>query len=391
LSRSVFIVAAEASGDALAGDVIDSLRRREPDIVVRGVGLAQMAARGVPSEADISGLSVLGLFEGLMAFGRVKRAVSAIADAIETSNPDAVVLVDSWGIMWRLGRELSRRGVRAARIKLVGPQIWATRPGRARTLARWFDHLICIHAFEVPYYQPHGLSVTVMGNPALDRSQRGDGQAFAQAAGLKPDARVIGLLPGSRPSEVRRVAPVLADACRRLVDGRPDRKVVCVVSPSVRGEVEALAARFGFPAIMVTDEAGKADAFACMEIALACSGTVTTELAVQGVSVIVGYKVGWLTWALARLFLMRSRFICLLNVAAGRAVAPEFVQTRLTAGRLAAAAERLLSDPETLERQRAGQRAALQSMAFSERSASDIASETILRIASERHARSAAA
>ena len=128
-------------------------------------------------------------------------------------------------------------------------------------------------------------------------------------------------------------------------------------------------------------EAGKADAFASMDVALACSGTVTTELAAQGAAVVVGYKLGWVTWALARLFLMRSRFITLLNVAAGREIAPEFVQTRFTPANVAAAAERLLSDATALETQRAGQREALKLMAGPGRPAAEIAAETILKLA----------
>ncbi len=292
-----------------------------------------------------------------------------------------MVLIDSWGFMWRLARFLKERGHRATRIKLVGPQVWATRPGRARVLAQWCDHLLCIHAFEQPFYERWGLPTTVIGNPALHRLPKGDGAAFRRRHGLPADAPVVGLMPGSRKSEIRRVAPALFEAAKRVSGRDAGRKTVCMVAPSVASDVEALARDRGAAFVLVRDEAEKADAFAAMDVAMACSGTVTTELASQGAAVVVGYKLGWITWALARAFLMRSKFITLLNVAAGREIAPEFVQTRLTAANLAGAAERLLSDPAALATQRKRQAEALKLMAGPGRPAAEIAAETILRLA----------
>jgi len=376
----IFLVAAEDSGDALGADVIDALRAADPSVRISGIGGAKMRERGVVSDVDMSGLAVLGFIDGIKAFGRVKRAVEAAGEAVIKADPDAVVLIDSWGFMWRLARLLKERGHRAKRIKLIGPQVWATRPGRARVLAQWCDHLLCIHAFEQPFYERWGLPTTVIGNPALQRLPKGDGGAFRKRYSIAVDAPVVGLLPGSRRSEIRRVAPALFEAAGRVAQKDSRRTIVCMVAPSVAADVDALAKaqpRF----LLIRDETEKADAFAAMDVALACSGTVTTELASQGAAVIVGYKLGWVTWALARLFLMRSRFITLLNVAAGKEIAPEFVQTRLTAANLAEAAERLLSDPAALEMQRKGQAEALKLMAGPGKPAAQIAAETILKLA----------
>ncbi len=386
---NIFFVAAEDSGDALGADVIDALRAAEPDVQVSGVGGAKMRERGVAANVDMSGLAVLGLVDGLRAFGRVKKAVEAAGQAIVKADPDAVVLIDSWGFMWRLARWLKEHGHRAKRIKLIGPQVWATRSGRARVLAQWCDHLLCIHAFEQPFYEKWGLATTVIGNPALHRMAKGDAAALRKAHGIGEDKRIIGLLPGSRPSEIRRVAPALVAACGLVCDGRADRVVVCVAAESVEATVREISKDWTFPHVLAAGEEAKADAFASMDIALACSGTVTTELAAQGAAIIVGYKLGWVTWAIARVFLMRSRFITLLNVAAGREIAPEFVQTRLTPANLWAAAERLLSDASALEAQRKGQAAALKSMASPGRPSADIAADRILRLAGTRQVVSA--
>jgi lipid-A-disaccharide synthase len=340
-----------------------------------------MRERGVAAEVDMSGLAVVGLFEGLKAYGRVKKAVEDAADAVAAADPDAVILIDSWGFMWRLARALKQRGLRAKRIKLIGPQVWATRPGRARVLAQWCDHLLCIHEFEQPFYRRWRLPTTVIGNPALSRMPRGDGQAFRATHGIEESVRLIGLLPGSRTAEIRRVMPTLVSAAERLCAGQPERRVVCVTAGSVEEDIRAAAKSWTFPHILIGDSKDKANAFAAMEVALASSGTVTTELGAQGAAVVSGYKLGWMTWAILRAFLFRSPYTTLMNVAAGREIAPEFTQTTFTTQNLARAAERLLSDPAALAEQREGQRQALAKMAGPDRPAAEIAAETILKLA----------
>lgn len=378
---SIYLAAAEASGDALGAEVIDALRAMRPDVTLAGVGGVEMRARGVTSPIDMSGLAVLGLFDGLKAYGRVKAKVAEAADEIARIDPDAVVLIDSWGFMWRLAQALKLRGLKANRIKLIGPQVWATRPGRAKVLAQWCDHLLCIHDFEQPFYRKWGLPTTVIGNPAVGRAAKGDGQRLRAALGLPADAPVIGLLPGSRGSEIRRVGPILAAAADKLCAEDASRRVLCVVAPPVAAALKSMAATWTFPHVLVEDEGRKADAFAAMDVALACSGTVTTELAEQGAALVVGYKLGWFTWAIARVFLMKSKFIVLLNVAAGREVAPEFVQTRFTADNVARAAERLLSNDAARRAQIDAQFAALKTMAGPGRPAAEIAAETVLGLA----------
>ena len=376
----VFLVAAEDSGDAFGADVIDALRAKDPSVRISGIGGERMRDRGAHADVDMSGLAVLGLVEGLKAYGRVKQAVEDTADAIIKADPDSVVLIDSWGFMWRVARALKLRGARAKRIKLIGPQVWATRPGRARVLSKWVDHLLCIHPFEQPFYVKWGLPTTVIGNPALHRLPKGDAVAFRNRHGIPPDAPVIGLLPGSRKAEMRRVAPTLMEATRIVHMRDPRRHVVCMVAPSVVKEVEALATTQNFPIVLVRDEAEKADAYAAMTVAIACSGTVTTELAAQGAAVVTGYKLGWITWALLRFFLFKSKFSALVNVAADSEVIPEFLQTRFNAAKIEQAVELRLSNPAVLRAQQDAQRTALRVMAGNGRPAAEIAAETILKL-----------
>lgn len=376
MSSRIFLVAAEASGDALGADLARALRADDPDVELAGVGGPLMAEAGIESQAEIKGLAVLGFVDGLLAYGRVKAAVAATVAAIVKAKPDAVVLIDSWGFTLRVAL-----GVRAAApeirlVKYIGPQVWATRPGRARTLAAAVDHLICIHDFEPPFYAPYGLSCTVCGHPALGRYKPGDGAAFRARQGFKPNDRVIVVLPGSRPSEIRRIGPTLWRAAEMLDRDRPDVRLVVVAANAVRGAVLDQTP----PVARIVDEREKEDAFAGATVALAASGTVTTEVALQGAPLVIGYKLGWITWAIARAFLFKSKFATLMNVAADAEVAPEFIQTRFTVENIAAAAAPLLDDADAREDQVRRQDEALAKMGRGGRPAAEIAAETVFAV-----------
>ncbi len=370
----VFVVAAEASGDAIAADFIRALRARVPDVTIAGVGGAAMAGEGVKSAASIAGLSVLGLFEGLKVYGRVVRAADETAEAARAFDPDVVVLVDSWGFMLRVALRIRRMCSRARIVKYIGPQIWATRPGRARALARTVDHVICLFAIETPAYAALDLPATVCGYPALGRFVAGDGAAFRARHGLDPQTPVILVLPGSRPAELRGVAPVLWRAGLALKVSFPEARLVTVAASSVADTVNAQAPR---ETLIVTEEE-KGDAFAAATVALAASGTVTTELALQGAPVIVGYRLGWFTWLVARFFLYKARFISILNVIADAEVMPEFMQTRLTVENIVAAASPLLNDPDKRRAQINAQNEALRALGRGARPASEIAVDVVV-------------
>jgi lipid-A-disaccharide synthase len=375
VSKRIFLVAAEASGDALGADLARVLRERDPSLDIQGVGGPLMAEQGVPSQADIKGLAVLGFIDGLLAYSRVRAAVAATVAAILKVKPDVVVLIDSWGFTLRVAQ-----GVRAAApeiklVKYVGPQVWATRPGRAKTLAATVDHLICIHDFEAPFYEPYGLACSVCGHPALGRYTPGDGAALRARQGFKPKDKIILILPGSRSAEIRRIGPTLW-AAAELLDRDRDVRIITVAANSVRSQVTTQVPA----AVRIIDESEKEDAFAAATVALAASGTVTTEVALQGTPVVVGYKLGWITWAIIRAFLFKSKYATLMNVAANAEVAPEFIQTKCTPENIAAAAAPLLDSDDAREAQIRAQDEALAKMGRGGTPAAEIAADAVLKI-----------
>ncbi len=383
----IYMVAAETSGDLLAREVVEDIRRRNPDAHISGIGGGELASVGIESAIDISPLSILGFVEGLRAYGDVVRLADAAADAIIADDPDVVVLVDSWGFMLRVAQRVRLRAPNIRLVKLVGPQVWATRPGRAKTLASVVDHLLCIHDLEVPFYEPFGLKTTVIGNPAISRHVQGNGSSFRAGQSIPEDTKLVLVLPGSRPSEIKRVAPELVSAAKALKSNDPNLKIVFMPASNVATQF-----REDFPgvaswSIVSSDPGARYDAMAAANLALACSGTVTTELAMQDTPMIVAYKTGWITWALARGLLYSKTHITLLNIVSDdQPIVPEFVQTQQKADLIAAAAQDWLTDPDKLSAQLDRQRIALDRMKEGDRDASEIAAGVILDEAAARSA-----
>jgi lipid-A-disaccharide synthase len=346
---SFYVVAAERSGDLLGAALIRSLRTRLGGAAdFSGVGGQAMAEEGVDSPFEIAELSIFGWIDGLKAFRRVKARVAETVDDILRVRPQAVILIDSWGFTLRVAQ-----GVRAADpsiklIKYVGPQVFATRPGRARTLAATVDRLLTILSFDAPYYEAHGLPVTFVGNPTLERLDAGNGTAFRTRHNIAEGAESLALLFGSRASEIKRLYEPFADAIARLRHARPDLHVTIVLASTVEAMLLArLRKDERLRDVLTVEEDEKADAFAAADVALACSGTVVTELATAGVPTITGYRVGWIMWAIARGFnLIKSRFFSLVNIAADEELVGEYPQLRCTGKQLSDGVSALLDAPE---------------------------------------------
>ena len=374
----VFVVAGEPSGDELAAELVQALRARRPDLVIAGVGGEKLANQGIVSAVSMEGLSVLGLTEGLAALKTVNARAKETGIAAEAFQPDAVVLIDSWGFTLRAAKAIRARVPQARLIKMIGPQVFATRPGRAKTVAEVYDALFCIHDFEVPFYEGTGLPVTIIGNPAIARAGKGDGAGFRTRHGLA-DKKIVLLLPGSRGGEIQRVAPALEGAAALISGKDPLVHVVAVLAPNVAERLEARAANWTFPHSLVGEDE-KLDAFAAGDVALACSGTVTTEVALQETPMVLGYRLGAISGFIILNFLLKSRFICLLNIALGRMAIPEFVQNALTPEALAEAASMLLNDPKAAQDQVSAQALALDKMGRHDPPAAERAAEALLKL-----------
>jgi len=381
----VMLVAAEASGDERGAGLARALKARlGAGVTFVGVGGARMAAEGITSPFDIAELSVLGLVEGLLAYPKVVRRADETAALAAREKPDVAVLIDSWGFTLRVAQRLRRQDPSLPLIKYVAPQVWATRPGRARTLAGAVDHLLSIHAFDAPYFEAHGLPVTFVGNSALslDFSQA-DPARLRGEIGAGPDEPILLVLPGSRPSEIERVLPPFTEAVRLLRAERPGLHVVVPAAETVAEVVKAKVAGWTTRAHVVEGEAAKLDAMKAGTVALACSGTVTTQLALAGVPMVVGYRLAPLTYAIIKR-VVRTPYATLFNIAAGEEIAPELIQKDCNGPALAAEVARRLDDPALRQAQVAAQSRALARMGLGGPDPDEAAAEAVLKVAAAR-------
>jgi len=382
----VMLVAAEASGDALGAELARALKAQlGGEATFVGVGGAAMAAEGVESPFDIAELSILGWLEGLKAYGTVKRRVADTVALAQAERPDAVVLIDSWGFTIRVAKAIRQVTPDVPLIKYVGPQVWASRPGRAKTLAGAVDHLLALYAFDAPWFEREGLATTVVGSQALHVDMSGaDPAAFRAARGIGAEAPLLLVLPGSRPSEIRLMTPVYGEAVARLKAARPELEVAVVVAGTVADQVRAQLTGWSAPVHEVS-EAEKYAAMKTATVAMATSGTVSTELALAGAPMVIGYRFQPLSYAIMRPF-FTGKYATLFNHAADGEIARELIQKDATADDFAAEVGRLLDDPAARADQAARQTAALDLMGRGGRDPSEIAAEAVLRVIVERKA-----
>ena len=376
----IMLVAAEASGDDLGAGLARALKARlGDDVAFVGVGGAKMAAEGVKSPFDIAELSVLGWLEGLKAYGTVKRRVADTASLAIAENPDAVVLIDSWGFTIRVAKAIRAARPHIPLIKYVGPQVWASRPGRAKTLAATVDHLLALYAFDAPWFERQGLATTVVGSQALHIDlQQADPARFRASRGIAPDADLLLVLSGSRRSEIRLMTPVYEAAVERLKRSDPALEVAVVAAGPVAEDVASRVASWPFR-IHLVQESEKYDAMLAATVALATSGTVSSELAVAGVPMVIGYRFQPLSYAIMRPF-FTGKYATLFNHAADEEIARELIQDDATPEKFAAEVGRLLGDPEARRAQAVRQTEALDLMGRHGRHPSEIAADTVLRV-----------
>lgn len=378
---TVMMVAIEASADILGANLAKALRRRLGSKVrFVGVGGARMTAEGVVSPFDTQELAIVGFVEAWKAYPRVRRHLDSTLELALREKPDVVVLIDAWAFTIRVAQRMRKEMPGVPLVKYVAPQLWATRPGRAKTLAATVDHLLAIHKMDLPFFERVGLPTTFVGNATLTRDfSRTDPSRTRALIGAGPKDRILLMLPGSRRGEIRHVMPAFMEAVDILVKDRPDLKIVLPVASQVADLVNAQLAAWPQHVHVLEDETSKADAFAAATAALACSGTITTELALAGAPMVVAYKVDGLTAVMARV-LLRTKWITLFNIAAKAFVAPELVQEDCTGPKIAAAVAPLLDDPARRSRQIAEQNVALEIMGRGLGDPADKSAETIIAV-----------
>lgn len=353
----IYLLAGEHSGDVLGARLIAALRKARPGLDFAGIGGPRMAGLGFSSLFPMQELAVMGLIEVLPRLWRLRRRMAETAADIAARRPAVVVTIDSPGFALRLLRRIAPLGLK--RVHYVAPQVWAWRERRVRDFPGLWDRLLCLLPFEPDYFARFGLDARFVGHPVLESgADGGDGARFRHAHGLAADAPVVILMPGSRPSEAGRLLPVYGQTVALLAARFPGLVPVVPAAGAVADTVRSIAAGWPLPPLVVSEIAGKHDAFAAASAALTKSGTSTLELALASVPMAVTYRVNALTAMIARR-LIRVPHVAMVNLLVGRAVVPELLQEDCTPERLAATVSGLITAPDLAAAQREAFRALL--------------------------------
>lgn len=344
---SLLIVAGETSGDQHGAALVQALLARHPRLQIYGVGGEQMRQAGVDTVFDIEMLGVIGVVGFLAGIPRAHSIMRRLcAEALQRQTRVAV-LIDAPGFNLHFARRLKRRGLRI--VAYVSPQIWAWRQGRVKAIARRIDKMLTLFPFEVPFYTAAGIEAEYVGHPLIDRLRHVPSpQHSRRALGLDAERPIVALLPGSRRREVVSLLPPMLEALWRVRQRLPAvQGVIPVASPGLTAQVLD---QVGRTAVEVTVVQGQsAPVLRVADFALIASGTATLEAGFLGTPMVVVYKVEPLTALLAR-FLLRIRYIGLVNIVAGTPIVPELLQHRVRPDTMAALALQCLEHPQEAQR-----------------------------------------
>ncbi len=353
----IYLLAGEHSGDVLGARLMAALRAARPDLDFAGIGGPRMAALGFSSLFPMHELAVMGLVEIVPRLWRLRRRMAETVADIAARRPAIVVTIDSPGFALRLLRRIAPLGV--TRVHYVAPQVWAWRESRVRRFPGLWDRLLCLLPFEPDYFARFGLDARFVGHPVLESgADQGNGARFRAAHGIAADAPLVILMPGSRPSEAGRLLPVYGQTVALLAARFPNLVPVVPAAGAVAQAVARAAADWPIKPLVVSEIAGKHDAFAAASAALTKSGTSTLELALAAVPMAVTYRVNALTAMIARR-LIRVPHVAMVNLLAGREIVPELLLENCSPERLAATVSGLITTPALAAAQREAFRAVL--------------------------------
>jgi lipid-A-disaccharide synthase len=334
----VMISCGEPSGDLYAGALVRALRLREPQLEAFGLGGESLAASGARLTADFNGLSVTGLTEALKVLPKSLATYRRLVETARRTRPDVLVLIDYPDFNFRLMRAVKPLDIPI--VYYISPQLWAWRPGRMKVMKALADLVLVIFPFEAPLYQRAGVDVQFVGHPLVDlTAPRADAEMLTREFGLDRSRPTVALLPGSRPNELTRIAPVLASAAEQVAVRVPEVQFIVARAPHLD---DGLFAPLAAPARRVV-EGRTDDVLSVSDVVLTASGTATVQTAIHGKPMVVLYKLSPITYRLGRR-LAQVDMYAMVNLIAGRRIVRELIQDDCTPEAVAEEAVSLLSD-----------------------------------------------
>ena len=349
----LFLLAGEASGDRLGAELMRGLRQLKPNVRFRGIAGPEMQSEGLDSLFDMAELSVMGLAEVLPKYFALKRRLDQTVAEVLAWKPDILVTIDSPDFCLRVARAVRAADPSIRTCHYVAPSVWAWRPGRAKKMAAYIDHVLALLPFEPPYMQAEGMACDFVGHPVAAQAAVTSKQIaqFQADFGLDPARRSLVVLPGSRASEIKRLLPIFCKVVAQphFAEFQLIFPTLPHLEPLLRAEIDALAqdtvlvTGAGLTAADAAEQ--RLVAYGAATAALAASGTVSLELAAAGTPMVIAYDMGFISRMVIGAML-KIDTVTLVNLVSETRAVPEFIGKDCKAERIAPALQQILDAPD---------------------------------------------
>lgn len=323
-NKKIFIIAGEASGDFIGSRLMVALKNKDPSVDIVGIGGPLMCNEGLNSLFPMEELSLMGIAEVIPHLMHLKNRINQTVKAIIDSGANIVVTIDSPDFCHRVSKKVKKICHFIKTVHYVAPSVWAWRAGRAKKIAKHLDHLLALFPFEPQYFQPYNLPTTFVGHPIVEAPLENTSSLSIQ----NTKNRIVVLL-GSRNGEVKSLLPIFSQACALYYTSNPNSFFWIPTFEKFSNDIEVTFKKLNIPFCITTTTAEKWQAFQQATIAIAASGTVSLELAKAGLLSVIAYKTSPITAFLVRL-LIKTKFVCLVNIILGKKVLPELLQNDCT-------------------------------------------------------------
>lgn len=339
--KRILISAGEASGDMHAAKLVQTVQQQIPNVKFYGMGASLMQNAGVDIIVNANELSVIGLLEIITKFKAIKQAFNIMEKALKDDKPDLLILVDYPGFNLRLAKVAKKYGVKV--LYFISPKVWAWNQRRVKIIKKYVDIMAVIFPFEVDFYKQFAIPAVFVGNPLLDltKPKLSREQAIINFD-LDIKNKTIGLFPGSRKSEIKRLLPTMLDAAKILKNQNPELQFILPQASSISTEYLNQFLQFSLVEVKVIS-GQNIDVMQVCDAIIAASGTATLEIAIMGITLVIIYKTSWLEYLIARM-VIKIPYIGLCNILIQKKIVQELLQDDANAPKIAHEIDRILND-----------------------------------------------
>jgi lipid-A-disaccharide synthase len=346
-AKTIMIIAGEASGDMHGASLVQEMLKIKPSLNFYGIGGNELKETGVKLLADAADMAVVGLTEVISKLGSFLKIMNQMKKSLDDIKPDLVILIDYPDFNLPLARAAHKRGIKV--FYFISPQVWAWRKGRIRQIKRVVTKMAVILPFEIDTYSQKGFHVNYVGHPLLDRVKTNYSREEAHKIFGLTDNTTIGLLPGSRSSEVVKLLPEMLQAAKTIAQEIPQAQFILPLADTVDEKIITdIISRFKVNVKVISGNTY--DVISCCDLAIVASGTATLETALLGIPMIIVYKISPFSYFIGKLAI-RVRNIGLVNIIAGKTIVPELIQGQANGARIADEALTILNNKDDRRRE----------------------------------------